>query len=183
MRSFYWKVLLAAGLAAALSVTAKAQNLDNDGCSDATLKGDYGFTVSGHVFLPTGLVVQRLGVAMTHFDGHGTLTQEDLVLSSPNAPPPPGVSPTDAAGFNINETGTYAVNMDCTGTFTINMPNLTTPAGGTVKGAVITVHFVLSNLGRSVHTVVTSLTPPGAPGPVPVLISSEGHKLGRIEED
>ena len=183
MRSFFWKAAIVVGLTATMCMTTKAQISDNDGCSDATLRGDYGFTVSGQVFLPTGLVVQRLGVAMTHFDGHGNLVQEDLVLSSPNAPHAPGASPTNAAGFNINETGTYTVNADCTGTFTINMPNLTTSAGGTVKGAVITVHFVLSNRGRSVHTVVTSLTPPGAPGPVPVLISSEGHKLGRIEED
>ena len=109
--------------------------------------------------------------------------QEDLVLSSPNAPPAPGVAPTNAEGFHTNETGTYTVNLDCTGTFTINMPNLTTAAGGSVKGAVIKVHFVLSNFGRSVHTVVTSLTPPGAPGPVPALISSEGHKVHPIEED
>ena len=52
-----------------------------------------------------------------------------------------------------------------------------------MKGAVIKVHFVLSNFGRSVHTVVTSLTPPGAPGPVPALISSEGRKVHPIEED
>ena len=181
MRSLYWKVTLAAVLAATMCLTAKAQNLG--GCSDATLQGDYAFTVSGQIFLPTGLVVQRQGIALTHFDGHGNLMQEDLVLSSPNAPPAPGVAPMNAEGFNINEAGTYTVNADCTGTFTINMPNLTTTAGGSVKGAVIKVHFVLSNFGRSVHTVVTSLTPPGAPGPVPALISSEGHKVHPIEED
>ena len=42
------------------------------GCTNATLKGNYAFTVSGEIFLatPDGLVtVQRQGVAMTHFDG------------------------------------------------------------------------------------------------------------------
>jgi hypothetical protein len=167
-------------LAATACAGARAQF--STACSDATLKGDYAFTISGQIFLPGAVVVQRLGIAMMHFDGGGHFVQEDLVLSSPNAPAPPGVSPTNAAGFRIDETGTYTVNADCTGTFTIDFPNLTTPAGGIVKGAVITVHFTISDGGRSVHTVVTSLTPPGAPGPVPALISSEGHKVGPIEQ-
>jgi len=157
---------------------AKAQLADNDGCSNATLHGDYAFTVSGQFFLPSGVVVQREGIAMTHFDGAGGLTQVDYVLSSPNAPAPPGTSPTDpVTGFHTQEKGMYTVHSDCTGTFTIVNPDLTTPSGGSVKGAVIVVRFALSNGGRSIHTVVTSLTPPGAPGPVPALIRSEGHKL------
>lgn len=160
-----------------LGGTAKAQ--DNDGCSNATLKGAYAFTVSGQLFLPgpnnTTLVVQREGIARTHFDGAGNLSQVDFVLSSPNAPAPPGPAPADpGTGFHIDETGTYTVNSDCTGTFTIHNPDF---VGTDVPGAVITVKFVLSDGGRSIHTVVTSLTPPGAKGPVPALIRSEGHKL------
>lgn len=180
MSSKVWKVLAILLFAATACTGTRAQSSI---CSDATLKGDYAFTVSGQVFLPNGVIVQRLGIGMAHFDGGGQFTQEDLVLSSPNAPAPPGVSPKNAAGFNINETGTYTVNADCTGTFTINFPNLTTPNGGSVKGAVITVNFTISNGGRAFHTVVTSLTPPGAPGPVPALITSEGHKVGPLEQD
>ena len=50
-----------------------------------------------------------------------------------------------------------------------------------LPGAIIKVMFVLSDHGRSIHTIVFSLTPPGAPAPVPVLIRSEGHKLGTVE--
>ncbi len=159
----------------------KAQSTDNDSCGDSTLKGDYAFTVSGQIFIPDGPTVQREGVAMTRFDGSGGLSQVDMVFSSPNAtPPPPGfASPTDpVTRFNINETGTYTVYSDCTGTFTINFPDLVNnTTGAHIKGAIIVTHFVLSNGGRAIHTIVTSLTPPGAPGPVPVLIRSEGHKL------
>jgi len=147
------------------------------------LTGDYAFTVSGQLFLPNGTVVQRLGIGIVHFDGKGNFTQEDLVLSSPNAPPPPGVGPTNAEGFNIDEKGTYTVHADCTGAFTIEFPELKTPTGGSVKGAVISVHFVIDNGGRAFHTVVTSLTPPGAPGPVPALIHSDGHKVSATEEN
>jgi|HubBroStandDraft_6_1064221.scaffolds.fasta_scaffold197422_2 hypothetical protein len=183
MKSFLFKAALALAVAPlALCGSAKAQ--DNDGCTDSTLKGDYAFTISGQIFLPNGTVVQREGIAMAHFDGAGTLSQVDLVLSSPNAPPPPGVSPTDpVTGFHNDETGTYTVHKDCTGTFTINFPPLTDPMTGKMTpGAIIVASFVLSDHGRSIHVIVTSLTPPGAPKPVPVLIRSEGHKLGRISE-
>jgi hypothetical protein len=46
------------------------------GCSNQTLQGDYAFRVSGEVFTPAG-VVNRDGVAMTHFNGQGGLSQVD----------------------------------------------------------------------------------------------------------
>lgn len=160
---------------------ARAQVQDNDGCSNSTLKGDYAFTVSGQIFLPTGVIVQREGIAMTRFDGEGGLTQIDFVLSDPSAPPPPGVPPLDALKFQINETGTYSVRADCTGTFTIDFPELKNPTTGVVtNGAKITTNFVLSDGGRAIHTIVTSLVPPGASAAVPALIRSEGHKLGPV---
>jgi hypothetical protein len=160
------------------SKRACAQSSDNDGCTNATLRGDYAFTISGQVFLPNGTAIQRGGIAMTHFDGGGNLTQVDFVISSPNAGPPPGSAPVDPiSGFHTEEAGTYAVYSDCTGTFKLTFPNLTATTGGSISGAVIVVKFVLSEGGRSIHAVVSSLTPPGAPGPVPALIHSEGHKL------
>ena len=171
--------VLTAGIAVLALTGSAARAQDNDGCSNATLNGDYAFTVSGQIFLPNGAVIQREGVAMTHFDGAGHLTQVDFVLSSPNAAPPPGTSPTDAlSGFHNEETGRYTVNEDCTGHFEIDFPPLTAPNGSMIKGAIIETKFVLSGRGWSVHAIVTSLTPPGAAGPVPALIHSEGHKLG-----
>jgi len=165
-----------------LSTNAKAQ--DNDGCSNATLKGDYAFTVNGTIWVgPNMIPVQRAGVAMTHFDGSGNLSQVDYVISGPNAPAPPGASPSDPlTGFHNNEVGTYTVFPDCTGTFTIQDPDF---VGTTIPGPKITVMFVLSDHGRSIHTVVTSLIGPGPNGPqnVPALIQSEGHKLGRVEHE
>lgn len=168
----------------ALSGTTRAQSTDNDGCSNATLTGDYAFTISGQIFVPNGPTIQREGIAMTHFDGTGNLSQVDFVLSSPNAVAPPGFSlPTDpVTGFHIQETGTYTVYSDCTGTFTINFPAATSNIGP-IPGAVLVAKFVLGNAGRLVHSIVTSLTPPGAPGPIPALIRSEGHKLQPLKTD
>ena len=187
MKARFLKAALALAFAPLFfSGPARAQNNDNDGCSNATLKGDYAFTVAGQIFLPTGQIVQRQGIAMTHFDGDGNLTQEDFVLSDPNAPKPAGVPPTDQNnGFHNDEIGTYTVHKDCTGTFTIILPGLLDPkTGATVTGTgKIVVLFALSDHGRAIHAVVTSIQPPGAPGPLPALIRSDGYKLGRVPED
>ena len=176
MKLSAWKT--AAAVLLFLGVTAGGVKAQETGCTNFSLQGDYAFTVSGQIFLATPggpVTVQREGVAMTHFDGAGKLTQVDFVLSSPNAPvptTPPPPPPTDpVTGFHNQESGTYQVFSDCTGTFTINAPS-TSP--------VITVKFVLSDGGASIHTIVTSLTLPGMVAATPALIHSDGHRLGRI---
>jgi hypothetical protein len=176
MKTLHWKPILVAAIALlAVGGQAKAQSTDNDGCSNSTLKGDYAFTVSGTIWVtdPAGVLeeVQRGGVAMTHFDGTGGLSQVDYVVSGHNNLPTPPPPPTDpVTGFHTMETGNYTVYSDCTGTFTINGP-----------GTVIVAKFALSNHGKAIHTIVTALTLPS--GQVTALIHSEGHKLGKIQEE
>jgi hypothetical protein len=167
------KLTIALAALLALSGAARAQSSDNDGCSNATLKGDYAFRVSGEILTEAGAIVElRDGVAMTHFDGNGGLTQVDFVVANPApASPPPPTDPV--TGFHTEETGTYEVFSDCTGKFTIDMP----PHPG---GAVIKAMFVVGDHGRTIHKIVSSLTPPGASEPVPVAIHSDAEKVGDI---
>jgi len=110
--------LAALTLMALISGTALAQSIDS-GCTTNTLYGEYAFRISGQIYGPNGVVAQqRDGVAMTHFDGAGHLTQVDWVMS--NGFPLPG--PTDKAGFHTSETGKYTVSSDCTGTAEIDFP-------------------------------------------------------------
>jgi hypothetical protein len=176
MNTWICKAALAAiGLALALPAVSRAQTGDNDGCRDRTLRGDYAFTISGQVFVPGKPVVTREGVAMTHFDGHGGVTQVDFVMQYPdmsgNSSPVPG-TPDPATQFNTGETGSYTVFPDCTGEMELDFPPQN--AGG----AIIKGRFVLSDQGRIVHLEVYSVKPPNAGGPVPALIHSEGRKLG-----
>jgi len=167
----------------ALSSAARAQGSDNDGCSNSTLKGDYAFTISGQVFNPDATFTLVNAVAITNFDGKtdahgkGGLTQVDFVV---NNPPVPGAGgePTDPlTGFRTQESGTYQVFPDCTGQATINFP----PHPG---GLVIQLAFVLGSHGRTLHAVVSALTPPGAPGPIPgVAVHSDAEKIGKIRQD
>jgi hypothetical protein len=154
-----------------LAAPALAQSGDNDGCTNATLSGDYGFRITGQILPPGGAPIQRDGVAMTHFDGQGKLTQVDFVMA--NGIPVAG--PSDPlTGFHVGETGWYSVNPDCTGVAEIVFP---TPPGMS-SGAKIDLMFVLSNHGRTIHTIVSRLLPPGSTTPLPASIHSDAEKLG-----
>src|SRR5271167_3716954 len=167
MKGLVWKAMVAGMfLMGVMGAVARAQDGGNEGCSDATLNGDYGFTVSGTIWVTDAQcvleAVQRDGIAMTHFDGTGGLSQVDYVLSGyNNLPKPPAGSPAPPSdpvtGFNTDEKGTYKLYSDCTGTFTI-----------TSTSAIITVNFVLSDHGRAIHTIVTSLMMLKPSGPVAV---------------
>lgn len=157
-------------IAAALPLCAQAQTNDNDGCTNATLVGDYAFRLSGQLLPPNAAPVSRDGIAMTHFDGIGGLTQVDFVMS--NGVELAGV-PDPITGFHIKESGWYHVNSDCTGSAEIRFP----APPGVDSGAVINLMFVLSDHGRLIHTIVSSALPPGSTMPVPVSIHSDGEKL------
>jgi hypothetical protein len=161
-------------LACAIPVGAYAQSADDDGCTNATLYGDYAFRIDGQLLPPGGAPTIRAGVAMTHFDGAGGLTQVDFVMS--NGAPLSG--PADAAtGFHLYEHGSYQVNPDCTGSAEIHFP---APPGFS-SGAEIDLMFVLGEHGRIIHTIVSRALQPGSTTPVPVSIHSDGVKMGTPE--
>jgi hypothetical protein len=154
--------------AAGLSALSGSAQITEGHCSNADLRGDYAFRVSGEIFAATG-VVNRDGIALTRFDGDHSLVQVDYVLA--NGVPVTG--PTDVNGFHDQETGSYQVNENCTGSAEIDFP---TPPGGT-SGAVIKLFFVLSDDGRQLNTIVTSITPPNTTTPVPANIHSDATQV------
>ena len=160
--------VLAIAVVGSFSAVASQGQHDHGSCSSETIKGDYAFRVSGEVFTAAGLVY-RDGIALTHFDGGHTLTQVDYVLA--NGVPVAG--PTDPNGFHTDEMGTYSVNENCTGAAEIDMP---TPPGGT-SGAIIKLFFVISDEGRQLNTIVTSLTPPNSTQAAPVNIHSDARRV------
>jgi len=173
MSEFHKGGLTILALAFFLTTAASAQSGDNDGCTNATLAGDYAFKVSGQILPPGAPAVQREGVAMTHFDGEGKLTQVDFVMSNGS----PTAGPTDPlTGFHTGESGSYKVFPDCTGQAEIRFPI----PPGLSSGAVIDLMFVLSNHGNTIHTIVSRLLPPGSTTPVPASIHSDAEKLGSI---
>jgi len=112
MKSWLWKGLLAATIALlALSSVARAQSSDNDGCTNATLRGDYAFSV-------IDFILPQVVVGIGRFDGKGGFTQVDYIGDS--------LRTTGAISFRGGETGSHAVNPDCTGSqeIKLNVPDV-----------------------------------------------------------
>src|SRR6516225_2983297 len=112
MNSSNFKGMLAAAIVLpALSGAAWAGGSDDLGCSNATLKGAYAFSVLTIVAAspPGPGVVVGLGT----FDGRGGFTQIDY----------PGNGATDLGltAFRTGQIGSYTVNPNCTGFMTINL--------------------------------------------------------------
>ena len=63
---------------------ASAPGGQSGACSNATLRGEYGFTITGQILLGP-LASPVTGVAMTSFDGEGNLAQVDDVLHNGHA--------------------------------------------------------------------------------------------------
>jgi hypothetical protein len=113
---------------------------DFGGSSNATLKGDYAFSVLS-VATPAGPSVV---LGLTTFDGRGHITQIDY----------PGNGGTDLGldeKFRTGQTGSYTVNRNCTGFMTVDL-------GATV--GVTENAFVISNGGRAVRAVIAAFTAP-----------------------
>ena len=94
---------------------------------------------------------------MVHFNGDGTFTQVDFVMTN-GVPSITPLTPLNNNGFRTDERGTYTVNSDCTGSKTINSYT----KGGTL-GATIEIKFVLAQRGP-IHPLAAIL--------------AEGRKLG-----
>jgi hypothetical protein len=139
-------VAMAIGVTATLTAptpwraTAEAAEV---GCSNATLRGDYGFDINGTILAGPKAGPLR-GVAMTHFDGQGSLNQVDFVT---NNGVPGGTEWRPA-------TGTYEIDEDCKGTaeivFSDGSPNLQ-------------LRLVVVDRGREIFTITES-NPTGSTG-------------------
>jgi hypothetical protein len=129
-------------------------------CTNATLQGDFGFTITGtRPSSPGGPVETIVGVAMTHFDGNGNLTQTDNIHGSISGAPNP-----DRPG-----TGTYSIKSDCTGTMTLS----------SVGSPTLTLAIVVVDDGNEVRTAVTdptAIVASGATAPQ-VIVMSNGRRV------
>jgi hypothetical protein len=132
-------------LASAFAAAGCTMLWGGQACSLQTLRGDYGFTITGQI-LDLGPVA---GVAMTHYEGNGTLTQVDHVVHN-------GVVPAEAWR---PATGNYTVNSDCTGTMTLVFSD---------GSPTMHLHIAIANFGNEIRTVVDG----------PVAITSIGTKRG-----
>ena len=131
-------------------------------CTNATLEGDFGFIVTGtRPSAPGGPVETVVGVAITHFDGNGSLTQTDNIHGSV----------TGLAAPNRQGTGSYTINPDCTGTMKLSNPGSPT----------LTLAIVVVGDGNEVRAAVmdpTASVSPGMSASAPqVMVTSNGRRV------
>lgn len=110
MKQHFRTCLLAAAMTLAVSGVARAQDDDEDACSNATLRGLYAFTASGFNIVGSGAQPKAI-IELIRFKGDGSLTNPWTTVSINGNPIIQHPHPPDSPG-----TGTYSVRADCTGT-------------------------------------------------------------------
>lgn len=155
------KTACAAVLLLAGSALCSAQVPSRQQCSNATLNGDYAFTIVGQILAPAMAAGLVSGVALTHFDGAGNMSQVDHVLHN-------GMAPYEE--WRPAPNSSYTVNPDCTGTMTI----VPAPTDSRDSAQALHLEIVIGNNGREIRTVVTQPVPGSPSEPV---ITSVGTKV------
>ena len=149
-------IAFAAGLAAVVGLSLpRAVAAANDdgprGCSNRTLRGDYGILVSGVRGLGPGVSESFVGTALRTYDGHGQFTQIDNGHG-------------EITGFqkDVPAYGTYEVNANCSGTSTIFFPGAPVP---------VETAFVIVARGEEVKDAVMA--------PAPTFVTASLWRVGR----
>lgn len=117
-----------------LAIVPGAQAHDNRDCSNASLRGSFGFTSSGALIAaPPPLAGPFAEIGRQTFDGSGN-TDATATLSA------------NGNSRTVTVDGTYLVNPDCTGSMTL----LVAPFGSTVN-----LDFVVDDDGQELRAIVT----------------------------
>jgi hypothetical protein len=143
-------VVAIAGLNVPGTVTAANED-GRRGCSNRTLRGDYGILVSGIRGLGPGQSESFVGTAIRTYQGNGHFTQIDNAYG-------------ELTGFqkDVPAYGTYEVHANCSGTSLIYFPG----APGPIETA-----FVIVAEGDEVKDAVMA--------PAPTLVTASLWRIGR----
>ena len=140
----------------ALGIVPRAQAGEDKECSNATLRGSFGFTSTG-TLLALAVALPFVGpfgeVGRQIFDGKGNTDGTATVSANGNI-------------FKVTFFGTYEVNPDCTGSLTLNVAPL---------GITINLDFVIDDDGAELRAIVTG------PGAVETRVYRKQFSGGRKE--
>jgi hypothetical protein len=106
-RSFAKTLTVTAITALALGIASTAY-ADDEGCSNASLRGTFAYTSTGSIASPPEIAGPFAEVGTQTFDGTGATTAAVTLSQNGNILP-------------VTVTGTYTVNPDCTGTMTLQV--------------------------------------------------------------
>jgi hypothetical protein len=122
-------------------------------CSNATLRGTYGFSVHGELLglldsqglhrYTTASIID--GVALQKFDGAGHFARTDFLTID-------GAPRAAQTEFNPNQSGSYTVSADCTGSMHMVYNS----------GAVLDARIVVADEGKVVKGILNAETVPSS---------------------
>ena len=140
-----------------LGIVPRAQAGENKGCSNATLRGSFGYTATG-TLLPAAAPPPFAGpfgeVGRQTFDGNGNTTATATINANGNI-------------VKVTIEGTYTVNPDCTGSMT---RNVSAPVSGTAHD-----DLVIDDDGLELRTIATD------PGAIETYVYRKQFRGGRWE--
>jgi hypothetical protein len=130
-----------------ITMTMAANLCADDGeskkCTDATIKGTYGYTITGARPVPAGSnagqIEQHIGAGVRSYDGQGNFTQVDTTKGS-----------ITGVVADVSTSGTYSVKPDCSGVAFVNVPSLPLP---------VETRFVVVNKGKEISWIVVNAVP------------------------
>lgn len=155
-RNLVWAVCFAM-LLLGVAAVAPAQDRDGRTWSHARLAGQWGYTETGTVVLPTGVLVNAAAVGKYTFDNSGHFTGTQY---SSNTGATLG---TDAV--QDMKRGTYTMNSDCTGTLTLDVYD---PTGTTLRRHSVWA-IVLDDNGNEIRGIMVSMTLPNGAKVLPIM--------------
>jgi hypothetical protein len=115
---------------------ASVANAENKACTNATLKGSFGYSSTGTLldtYVPPPFAGPFAEVGTETFDGRGGTSATATLSSNGNI-------------VQVTVTGTYSVNPDCTGTLTLQI----SPFNATVHA-----NFVIDKNGNAFQAIET----------------------------
>jgi len=144
-----------------LGTVSRAQAAEGGGCSNASLRGSFGFTSTGTLLaLPPPLAGPFAEVGRQTFDGQGNTDGTATLTANGNL-------------RRVTWQGTYVVNPDCTGSMTLFVSPL---------GATVNLDFVIDDDQAELRAIATGPTGTGVPGNVETRVYRKQFRGGRKEE-
>ena len=124
------KTLIA--IAATLTVGIAPKVQAQDGCSNNTLNGSFGYKATGTLVAPQPIPGLLAIVGRETFDGNGGVSASQTVSSNGNI-------------FPLNLSGAYQVNPDCTGTMSLQL----------APGVTLNFFFVIDDSRKEIQVIQT----------------------------
>lgn len=145
-------------VALVLACVAAAPRQGGPFCSNALVAGEWGYTKTGTIYLPTGAAAPFGSTGTLALGANGYVTGTQLASVAGNL-----------GGGTLY--GTFTIEPACTGTMTVDVYD---PSGTLLR--TVSMSLVIDDFGRELRALVTSLVLPNGT-PLPAVITGGARRL------